>query len=202
MIATIGLVLAFESSSALAGAYGVAISTMIVITTVLAFFVARRWGWNVWWTGLLAAVFLAVDLAFFGANLLKIANGGWFPLAAAGLLGGLMWIWRRGHHQVVQELRKRHEPFEALLGELKDDPPVRVDGTAVFTTTGDLAVPPLLLHHLRHNQVLHEQVVLLRVQTEEIPRVSAAERLQLGSWTPACTGWWCATASCRHRTSR
>jgi KUP system potassium uptake protein len=179
MIATIGLVLGFGSSSALAGAYGVAISTLMVITTLLTFFVARRWGWNVWWTGLLAAAFLAVDLAFFGANLLKITEGGWYPLALAGLVSALMWIWRRGRHQVVQELRKRHEPFDALLGELKDTPPVRVDGTAVFMTAGDLAVPPILLHHLRHNQVLHEQVVLLRVETEEIPRVSAVERLHI-----------------------
>jgi KUP system potassium uptake protein len=179
MIATIGLVLGFGSSSALAGAYGVAISTLMVITTLLTFFVARHWGWNVWWTGLLAATFLAVDLVFFGANLLKITEGGWYPLVVAGLVSVLMWIWRRGRHQVVQELRKRHEPFDALLGELKDSPPVRVDGTAVFMTSGDLAVPPILLHHLRHNQVLHEQVVLLRVETEEIPRVSAAERLHI-----------------------
>jgi KUP system potassium uptake protein len=95
------------------------------------------------------------------------------------LLSGLIWIWRRGRHQVVQELRKRHEPFDALLADLKDAPPVRVDGTAVFMTSGDLAVPPILLHHLRHNQVLHRQVVLLRVETEEIPRVSAAERLHI-----------------------
>jgi KUP system potassium uptake protein len=179
MVATVGLVLGFGSSGALAAAYGVAISTMMVITTVLAFFVARRWGWNVWWTGFLAAAFLVVDLAFFGANLLKVADGGWYPLLAAGLLSGLIWIWRRGRHQVVQELRKRHEPFDALLADLKDAPPVRVDGTAVFMTSGDLAVPPILLHHLRHNQVLHRQVVLLRVDTEEIPRVSAAERLHI-----------------------
>jgi KUP system potassium uptake protein len=179
MIATIGLVLGFGSSSALAGAYGVAISTLMVITTLLTFFVARRWGWNVWWTSLLAAAFLTVDLAFFGANLLKITEGGWYPLALAGLVSALMWIWRRGRHQVVQELRKRHEPFDALLGELKDTPPLRVDGTAVFMTSGDLAVPPILLHHLRHNQVLHRQVVLLRVDTEEVPRVAAAERLHI-----------------------
>jgi KUP system potassium uptake protein len=181
MAATIGLVLGFGSSSALAAAYGVAISAMMVITTVLAFFVARRWGWNVWWTGLLAAAFLVVDLAFFGANLLKIADGGWYPLVAAGLLSALMWIWRRGRHQLAQQLRKDQEPFDALLAELKNAPPVRVEGTAVFMTSGDMAVPPILLHHLRHNQALHRQVVLLRVETEEIPRVSAAERLHIES---------------------
>ena len=179
MAVTIGLVLGFGSSSALAAAYGVAISTTMVITTVLAFFVARRWGWNVWWTGLVAAAFLVVDLAFFGANLLKIADGGWYPLLIAGLVSLLMWIWRRGRHQVVQQLQKEQEPFDALLAELRDAPPVRVDGTAVFMTSGDMAVPPILLRHLRHNQVLHRQVVLLRVETEEIPRVAAADRLEI-----------------------
>jgi KUP system potassium uptake protein len=179
MAATVGLVLGFGSSGELAAAYGVAISTMMVITTVLAFFVARRWGWNVWWTGLLAAALLIVDLAFFGANLLKIGHGGWYSLVIAGLVSGLMWIWRRGRHQVAQQLRKDHEPFDVFLAELKEAPPARIEGTAVFMTSGDMAVPPILLHHLRHNRVLHRQVVLLRVETEDIPRVAAAERLHI-----------------------
>jgi KUP system potassium uptake protein len=177
MIATIGLVLGFRSSDNLASAYGVAISTMMVITTVLAFFVAQRWGWNVWWTGILAVAFLVVDLAFFGANLLKIADGGWYPLLIAGLVLLLMWSWRRGRRLVVQQVQKDQQPLDEFLARLKSAPPVRVDGTAVFMTSGGMLVPPVLLHHLRHNQVLHRQVILLRVETEDIPRVSAADRL-------------------------
>ena len=177
MVATIGLVLGFGSSSKLAAAYGVAISTMMVITTVLAFFVARRWGWNVWWTGVLALAFLVVDLAFFGANLLKIADGGWYPLLVAGLVSLLMWIWRRGRHLVIRQLQKDQQPLDEFVAGLRSAPPARVDGTAVFMTSGGMAVPPILLHHLRHNQVLHRQIVLLRVETEDIPRVPAADRL-------------------------
>jgi KUP system potassium uptake protein len=185
MVATIGLVVGFRSSDNLASAYGVAISSMMVITTILAFFVARRWGWNVWWTGLLAAAFLIVDLAFFGANLLKIADGGWYPLVIAGLIFTLMVTWRRGCRLLARQPRTRQQPLEDFVENLRETPPVRIPGTAVFMTASDeTTVPPILLHHLRHNRVLHEQVVLLRVETEEIPRVPAAERLTIAGLDP------------------
>ncbi len=179
MVATVGLVLGFRSSSNLASAYGVAISTMMVITTVLAFFVATRWGWNVWRTGLLAVAFLIVDLAFFGANLVKIADGGWYPLLVAAVVFALMWIWRRGRELLTQQLRTQQQSLEGFLQDLKTKPPVRVPGTGVFMSSSAITIPPILSHHLEHNKVLQDQVVLMCVQTEEIPRIPAAERLEL-----------------------
>jgi KUP system potassium uptake protein len=179
MIATIGLVLGFRSSGNLASAYGVAISTDMVITTVLAFFVATRWGWNVWWTALLAVAFLIVDLAFFGANLVKIAEGGWYPLLLGALVFTLMTTWRRGRRVLAEQLRTEQESLEDFLQTLKTHPPIRISGTAVFMTSSAVTIPPILPYHLEHNRVLHEQVVLMCVETEEIPRVPASERLEL-----------------------
>jgi KUP system potassium uptake protein len=179
MIATVGLVLGFRSSGNLASAYGVAISTMMVITTVLAFFVATRWGWNVWRTGLLAGGFLIVDLAFFGANLVKIADGGWYPLLVAAVVFTLITIWRRGRELLARQLRTGQQSLEDFLKDLKAKPPVRVPGTGVFMSSSAVTIPPILPHHLEHNQVLHEHVVLMYVETEEIPRVPAADRLEL-----------------------
>jgi KUP system potassium uptake protein len=179
MIATIGLVLGFRSSGNLASAYGVAISTDMVITTVLTFFVATRWGWSVRWAALFAAAFLIVDLAFFGANLVKIAQGGWYPLLLGGLVFTLMSTWRRGRRQLAEQLQTEQQSLDDFLQRLRAAPPVRVAGTAVFMTSSGVTIPPILLHHLRHNQVLHEQVVLLRVDTEEVPRVPAADRAEV-----------------------
>ena len=179
MIATLGLVLGFRSSANLASAYGVAISTDMVITTVLAFFVATRWGWNVWRTALLAAAFLLVDLAFFGANLVKIAEGGWYPLLLGALVFTLMATWRRGRRVLAEQLRTEQQSLDDFLESLRTDPPIRIPGTAVFMTSSAVTLPPILPHHLEHNRVLHEQVILMCVETEEIPRVPASERLEL-----------------------
>jgi KUP system potassium uptake protein len=180
MVATIGLVVGFGSSSALAGAYGVAVSTTFVITTVLASRVAReRWGWSAWTVGLVTAGFLAVDLAFFGANLFKIAAGGWFPLAVAALVWFLMATWARGRDLLLR--RRLHEgtrPVGELLGGLDSESPPRVPGTAVFLTHETEGVPPIVLFHLHHNQVLHETVVLLTVRTSNVPRVPFGDRLE------------------------
>jgi KUP system potassium uptake protein len=181
MIATIGLVLGFRSSSNLASAYGVAISTDMVITTVLAFFVARRWRWghHVVITALIAAAFLVVDLAFFGANLVKIAEGGWYPLLLGALVFTLMATWRRGRRVLAGQLQTEQQSLADFLQSLKTNPPIRIPGTAVFMTSRAVAIPPILPHHLEHNRVLHEQVLLLRVETEAIPRVPAADRLDI-----------------------
>lgn len=179
MIATVGLALGFGSSGELAAAYGVAISTDMVITTVLAFFVARRWGWNGLMAGLVAVPFLVIDLSFFGATLLKIPDGGWYPLVLGGLIFTLMMTWRRGRRLLARQLEGDVQPLDDFLRDLEDRPPLRVAGAAVFVTSEGATVPPVLLHHLRHNQALHETVVLLRVETEDIPRVPAAERLEI-----------------------
>lgn len=178
MIVTISLVLGFGSSSKLAGAYGVAVTTTMVITVVLAFFVAiRAWHWPPVTAGLVSLLFLTVDLAFFGANMLKIESGGWFPLAAGGIVFTMMVTWRRGREILAQHLEETGEPFELFLHRIAANPPPRVPGTAIFLIKPVPGTPPQLLHHLAHNQVLHEQVVLLSVVTREVPRVTAEKRL-------------------------
>ena len=179
MFATIALVIGFQSSGNMAAAYGVAVSTDMVITTILAFFVARRWGWHPVLLGVFSAVLLVVDLAFFGANMLKVPDGGWYALAVGGLVFFVMITWRQGHDLVRSCLRAETELLMLFLSRIAHDPPPRVPGSAVFMTNSGECTPPILLHHLEHNQVLHEQVLLLTVQTERIPWVKAAERLEV-----------------------
>ena len=181
MIVTISLVLGFGSSSKLAGAYGVAVATTMVITVVLAFFVAvRKWRWPPVTVGLITLLFLTVDLAFFGANMMKIEAGGWFPLAAGGIIFTMMTTWRRGREILAQRLEETEEPLYVFLLRIAAHPPLRVPGTAVFLVKLIVpGTPPQLLHHLAHTQVLHEQVVLLSVVTREVPRVSAEKRIEV-----------------------
>ncbi|ROO26707.1 potassium transporter Kup [Salinisphaera orenii YIM 95161] len=178
MIATIGLVIGFGSSSNLAAAYGVAVSMDMVITTILAFFVAYRWDWSPRLAGVIAAVLLVVDLAFFGANLFKVPDGGWYPLALAAAIFFLMGTWRRGRELVGRQLREDTEPLEDFIAGLDDDA-YRIDGSAIFMTDAGPRTPPMLLHHLRHNRVLHEQVILLTVYTQDVPQVPAARRMEI-----------------------
>ncbi len=180
MAFTIALAVGFGSSSHLAAAYGVAVTTTMVITTILAFFITReRWGWHPILSALVITLFLTVDLAFFGANLFKILDGGWFPLVAGAGVFTLMATWRRGRELLGAKLSKDIEPLDVFLRRLAPDPPPRVPGTAVFLTGNRSGTPPMLLHHLEHNQVLQEQVVILTAVTREIPRVPAAERLEV-----------------------
>ncbi len=180
MVATILLVLGFGSSSNLAGAYGVAITTTMVITTLLAYLVAReRWGWRRRWLIPLTVFLLAVDGVFFGANLLKIPDGGWFPLLVAAGVYVLMSTWRRGRELLALHVDEGLEPLDELLLGISRDPPVRVPGTAAFLTGHRRGTPPILIHHLRHNRVLHERVVLVSVVTEEVPRVPVRDRLEI-----------------------
>jgi KUP system potassium uptake protein len=180
MIATIWLVLSFGSSNNLAGAYGVAVSATMVITTVLAFFVMReRWRWSTATALAVAAGFIVIDLAFFGSNLLKIADGGWFPLAIGLFVFTLMTTWRRGTEILALRVRKHTEPLQDFLARITAEPPLRVPGTAVFLGAHEHGTPPALIHHLAHNRALHERVILLTTIIEEVPRVPAAERLEL-----------------------
>ena len=178
-LATIALVLGFQSASNLAGAYGVAVTSTMVITTLLLYVVAReQWHWSLVAAGLLAAFFLSFDLAFFGANLVKIPHGGWFPLAVAAVVYTLMATWQRGRELLYGRLRERAVPLDILLGDIKADPPIRVPGTAVFMTPNPGATPPALVHNLTHNKMLHEQVVFLTVLTEEVPIVPPEDRVR------------------------
>jgi KUP system potassium uptake protein len=180
MFVTISLVLGFGTSSKLAGAYGVAVTTTMVITVVLAYFVAiEKWRWQPVSAGLVTALFLTVDVAFFCANMLKIGSGGWFPLAAGGIVYTMMATWRRGKEILTQRYEEAMEPLEDFLLRIAENPPLRVPGSAVFMVKRIPGTPPQLLHHLAHNQVLHEQVILLTVVTKEVPRVTAENRLEV-----------------------
>lgn len=180
MLVTVLLVLGFRSSSNLAAAYGVAVSTTMVITTLLVFFVMKeRWRWNAGAAWGLTAAFLAVDLAFFGANIIKIEHGGWFPFAAGWAVFTIMATWRRGRELLAARLDHNTMAIDDFLARLSESPSHRIPGTAVFMSNRLSGTPPMLLHHLKHNQVLHKQVVLLTVLTEDTPRVAAAERIEL-----------------------
>jgi KUP system potassium uptake protein len=180
MVAAIGLVFAFGKSTNLAGAYGVAVSTTMIITTILIHTVARsRWGWSGWLTWLITGALLAVDVPFFFANLLKVPQGGWFPLVVAGVFFALMLAWRSGRATVERRIRDGTEPLDSFLKRVSEAPPARVPGTAVFMTDHSTGTPAILRHHLEHNQVLHERVLLLTVLIEEVPRVSPARRLEI-----------------------
>jgi KUP system potassium uptake protein len=172
MVACIGLVLGFRSSSNLAAAYGVAVTTTMAITTLLLFVVMReRWGWSMLAAGLLTGFFLAIDLAFWAANLIKIPHGGWFPLVAGALLFGMMATWKRGRQILAERLSEGALPIETFIQDVVARPSSRVPGTAVFMYSNPGATPPALLHNLKHNKVLHDRVVFLAVITAEVPHV-------------------------------
>jgi KUP system potassium uptake protein len=181
MLASIGLVIGFGSSSRLAAAYGVAVTTDMVFTTILFAFVARsRLGWSRWAIALLVIGFLTVDLAFWGANLPKIPHGGWFPLAVAAGIFVVMTTWRKGRLLLGARFKEQTLPLDLFVREMTHKPPHRVPGTAVYMH-GGAATPPALLHNLKHNKVLHERVLLLRVVTREVPFVDRADRVNCES---------------------
>jgi KUP system potassium uptake protein len=180
------VVLMFRTSSSLAAAYGIAVTGTMTITTILFYVLARtHWQWSVWRAGLLAAFFLIIDLAFFSANMLKIAQGGWVPLVIAGGIFTLMTTWHRGRLIVRSLLVDASIPLDALLRNLGDDnpdkrfKPPRVPGTAVFLTSESKDAPLVLLHHLKHNKVLHENVVLLSIVSAQVPEIPIAERIEV-----------------------
>ena len=180
MISTIGLVLSFHSSTNLAAAYGIAVTTTMLITTLLAFVVAyRRWKWPLWAALGVTLMFLCVDLAFFGANMVKVLQGGWFPLVVGAIVYLLMSTWKRGRDVLAARLQKDAFPFAQFVENTRPDSPARVPGTAIFMARDADATPAALLHNLKHNKVLHEQVVLLTVVTEEIPQVPKEDRIEL-----------------------
>jgi KUP system potassium uptake protein len=180
MVACIGLVLGFRSSSNLAAAYGVAVTTTMAITTLLFYFVAReRWRWSVWRAGLLTAGFLVIDIAFWGANLLKIPHGGWFPLVVGAVVFTLLTTWKRGRLVLAKRMRDLTIPRDVFLENLAEHPPHRVPGTAVFMYSSTTRTPPALLHNLKHNKVLHERLVFLGIRTEEVPVVLPEERARV-----------------------
>ena len=170
------LVAALRSSSNMVHAYGIAVTVTMLITTVLFFVLARRW-WGDVRAGAICLVFLATDLAFLFANIRKVTSGGWIPLTIAACLLAVMTTWKLGRDRVARFLRDRSRPLDAFLDEVDRQDPVRVKGTAVFMTSTQNGTPPVLLHHFKHNQVLHEQVVLLSIVTDDVPFVARSKRV-------------------------
>ena len=180
MIACIALVLAFKSSSGLAAAYGIAVTATMGITSVLFYRVARsRLGYSRFKAGSLIALFLVIDLAFFLSNLPKFMEGGWVPIAIAVGVFTLMTTWKRGRAALGQVMQEATLPLDLFIGDVEGQKPVRVSGTAVFMTSNPDGAPPVLLHHFKHNKVLHQRVVLLSVATEHVPEVPIAERVEV-----------------------
>ncbi len=172
------LVLLFRSSSALASAYGIAVTGTMVVTSLLAFMVIWiSWRWSVPATALLIVPFLFVDLTFLSANLLKIVEGGWVPLALGGAIMIVMLTWRRGTRILFQKTRRLETPLVDLVRTLERKPPLRVTGTAVFLTSDPESAPTALLHSLKHYKVLHEKNVILTVEISHLPRVPRDERV-------------------------
>jgi KUP system potassium uptake protein len=182
------LVISFKSSNALGAAYGIAVTGTMAITTVLFYFVARhRWNWSLAHALPIAMAFLAIDLTLFAANVIKIESGGWVPIAVGILVFTLMSTWKRGRHMLTQALNAGSLPLDLFLDDVARRKPHRVPGTAVFMTSSNDGVPVVLLHHLKHNKVLHEQVILMSVVTSEIPEVKdvdrvSVEKLEHGFW--------------------
>jgi KUP system potassium uptake protein len=179
-VGCIALVLGFGSSTRLAGAYGIAVTITMTITTWLFYIVARnRWGWRRRKLIPMMLVILPLELAFLGANALKIPHGGWFPLGVGLLVVLVMTTWWRGRHELAASMNAGNVPDDIFFADLEATPTVRVRGTAVFMTSASDGIPNVLLHHLKHNQVLHKQVVLLSLVTEPVPWVQGNNSIEL-----------------------
>jgi len=174
------LVALFRSSSNLASAYGIAVTGTMVVTAMMAFIVVwKSWKWSPLAAGALIAPFLLIDLTFLGANLLKVFEGGYVPLAFGGLVMLVMYTWRRGSRLLFDKTRKQETPLRGLVAQLEKRPPAHVPGTAVFLTSDPTSAPTALMHSLKHYKVLHEKNVILTVETADTPTVKPEDRVQI-----------------------
>jgi len=180
LVAVLLLVLMFRTSSNLASAYGIAVTLTMMIDTLLAFVVVRAlWGWSWGMAILFLTCFVVVDFAFFSANIVKILDGGWFPLVLGGAIFTFLSTWKRGRALLYEKLTSDSMPLDAFIKSLSYGGPHRIEGTSIFMTTNPDGVPRAMLHNLLHNKVLHETVVLLNVRVEDIPYVPYAERVSV-----------------------
>ena len=177
----------FGSSSRLASAYGVAVTATMLVDTLLTYFVIRYlWKYPLWLCVFATGCFFVVDVAFFGATLLKVVDGGWFPLLIGAIVFTVMTTWRQGRGIMFNRLRASSVPLKPFLDSLFVEPPQRVQGTAVFLTATPEATPHALLHNLNHNKVLHERVVFLTAEVTEEPWVEFQDRLKLSKLGNGC----------------
>jgi len=180
MVGVLALLVMFQTSKALAAAYGIAVTGSMFVDSLLAWFVVRRlWKWRLPVAIAAISPLVALDLVFLSSNLLKIPQGAWFPLVMGGFLLILMWTWVRGTQILTAKTRKDSLPLSDLIEMLKARPPHRAPGTAIFLTSDPDIAPVALMHNLKHNKVLHEKNVILTVRTTDRPRVSDKERVQL-----------------------
>jgi KUP system potassium uptake protein len=180
LVGVVALVLSFRTSSTMAAAYGIAVTGTMVITTCLAFVVLwKAWGWDIERVTLVILPFLALDLVFFGANILRVAEGGWVPLMIAGIVGIVIWSWIAGRRAAAAGIDRHPVPITELAASLARRPPPIVEGTAVFLTQNNDDAPSALLHSLKHGKSLHARNLLLSVSTAEQPTVASSERLTL-----------------------
>ncbi|MBR3190698.1 MAG: KUP/HAK/KT family potassium transporter [Bosea sp.] len=186
-LATLTSVFAFRSSEALAGAYGIAVSLLMAITTGLAALIALKWGFNPVLVVAVNGFFLLIDLTFFAANLPKLHEGGWYPLLLALVLTVVMLTWRRGLALVEAARSRQREPEKEFLDMLATNPPLRLPGTAAFLASAARGLPLSLTHFVRHNHALHERILLVTGKLEEIPRVSDEDRMELVELAPSVT---------------
>lgn len=187
LFAVLSAVLGFRSSSALGAAYGIAVTGTMLITTVLTFFVVRNgWHFNLGLALAATGFFFLIDLTFFSANLLKLADGGWFPISIGIVLFIVMSTWRHGRQLLSERRRAQLLPLVPFLQTLLLTPPARVPGTAVFLSADAQGVPAALLHNLAHNKILHSRVVFMTVAVEEIPYIALAERVKVSSIIDSC----------------
>jgi KUP system potassium uptake protein len=178
MVACIGLVIGFRTSSNLAAAYGVAVTTDMVFTTLLfGVVIYARWGWSWLLTSAVVVGFLAMDLGFWVANLPKIPAGGWFPILVALGMFTIMTTWKTGRRLLSGHIRDGLMPLQTFAASIAEDPPNRVPGVAVYMDSNLEGTPHALLHNLKHNKVLHERIIILTVRTVEIPYVDEADRV-------------------------
>jgi KUP system potassium uptake protein len=179
-IAVILLVLMFRSSSALASAYGISVTGTMVVTAMMGFVVIWRvWRWSAFAAAALIAPFLFLDLTFLAANLLKVLEGGWVPLALGAVMIVMMYTWRHGSRLLFEKSRKLEFPLADLVAMLEKRPPQRVSGTAVFLTSDPISAPTALMHSLKHYKVLHEKNVILTIETAPTPRIDPSERVRM-----------------------
>ena len=185
MLAVLTVVAVFQTSDSLSNAYGLAVTGTMVVTTTLAFVVARRlWKWRLLASIGFIAPFLIIDTTFLASNAIKIAHGGWFPMSVAIVLVMVMWTWSKGTRLLFEKTRRESIPLVDLIEMLKARPPHRVPGTAIYLTSDSDVAPVALMHNLKHNKVLHERNVILTVETADQPRVPESERLVMETVNP------------------
>lgn len=185
LVGVLWVTFAFKTSGALAGAYGIAVTATMVVTTFLAFVVARNlWGWSFLRAASLFSFFFVIDFFFFGANAIKIRDGGWVPLAVAIGVYLLMSTWKKGRRILGKHLKSRSISVEEFIERIRVQPPIRVPGSAIYMSGDAWGVPVPLLHNLKHNKVLHDRVALLTIRTIEVPYVNKKERVRIDTMGP------------------